>query len=106
MSYKPETPFDSIESAQQFVGLLIEAIEDSRRDVDADIELARNSRSKRYKQALQIVSNNLAELSQHMATSNRILKNLRSLRRLLLSNPETSNHYADYSSGSDYSGQR
>jgi hypothetical protein len=84
MRYEPETPFDSIESAQQFVELLIEAIEESRRDVDGDIALADGNRSGRSKKALQLVSVNLAKLSQHMTTSRRILNHLRTLRRLLL----------------------
>jgi hypothetical protein len=84
VSYKPETPFDNIESAQQFVELLIEAIEESRRDVDADISRAESNRLERQKQALQLVSNNLVKLSQHMTTSLRILNDLRTLRRLLL----------------------
>jgi len=84
MRYKPETPFDNIESALQFVELLIEAIEESRRDVDADIALAEGNRSGRSKKALQLVSANLAKLSQNMATSRRILNHLRTLRRLLL----------------------
>ena len=84
MSYKPETPFDNIESAQQFVELLIEAIKESRRDVDADLARAESNRLERQKQALQLVSNNLVKLSQHMTTSLRILNDLRTLRRLLL----------------------
>jgi hypothetical protein len=84
MSYRPETPFDNIESADQFVKLLIEAIEESRRDVDADIALTEGNRSGRSKKALQLVSTNLARLSQHMATSRRILNHLKTLRRLLL----------------------
>ena len=84
MRYRPETPFDNIESAQQFVELLIEAIEESRRDVNADIALLEGNRSGRSKQALQLVSANLVKLSQHMTTSRRILNHLRTLRRLLL----------------------
>jgi hypothetical protein len=84
MSYRPETPFDNIESADQFVKLLIEAIEESRRDVDADIALAEADRSGRRKKALELVSANLAKLSQYMTASRRILNDLRTLRRLLL----------------------
>jgi len=84
MRYKPETPFDSIESAEQFVKLLIEAIEESRRDLDAEIALADGNRSGRSKKALQLVSANLAKLSQYMTTSRRILNHLRTLRRLLI----------------------
>ena len=91
MSYKPETPFDNIESAQQFVELLIEAIEESRRDVGADIARAESNRLERQKQALQLVSNNLVKLSQHMTTSLRILNDLRTLRRLLLEERQLAN---------------
>ena len=84
LSFKPETPFDNIESAQQFVELLIEAIEESRRDVDADITQRENSRSERQKEALQLVSHTLAKLSDHMTAGRRILNDLRSLRRMLL----------------------
>ena len=84
MGFKPETPFDNIESAQQFVRLLIEAIEESRADVDADIARAESNLSERQKQALQIVSNTLAKLSHHMTTSRRMLNDLRTLRRILL----------------------
>jgi hypothetical protein len=91
VSYKPETPFDNIESAQQFVELLIEAIEESRRDVGADIARAESNRLERQKQALQLVSNNLVKLSQHMTTSLRILNDLRTLRRLLLEERQLTN---------------
>ncbi len=84
MSYGPETPFDNIESAEQFVQLLIEAIEESRRDVNTDVALAEGNRSGRSKKALQLVSDNLAKLSQHLTASHRILNRLRTLRRLLL----------------------
>jgi hypothetical protein len=84
LSFKPETPFDNIESAHQFVELLIEAIEESRRDVDAEITQGGNSRPERQKEALQLVSDTLAKLSDHMTASRRILNDLRSLRRMLL----------------------
>ncbi len=91
MKYGPETPFDNIESAQQFVTLLIEAIDESRRDVDADIALSERNGAKRSKQALQLVSTNLAKLSQYMNSSRRILNHLRTLRRLLLEERQINN---------------
>lgn len=91
MSNRPDTPFDNIESAEQFVKLLIEAIEQSKRDVDADIALQDGSRSGRSKKALQLISSNLAKLSDHMANSCRILNHLRTLRRLLLQERQLDN---------------
>ncbi len=81
---EPETPFDSIESAQQFVELLCEAIEEARREVDEEIARITGSGEERRKQALQLVAYNLAKLATHMGTSRRILNDLRTLRRLLL----------------------
>lgn len=88
---RPETPFDNIESAEQFVELLIEAIEESRRDVDAEIGLAEGNHSVRTKKALQLVSANLKKLGQHMTTSRRILNHLTTLRRLLLQEQQLDN---------------
>ena len=84
MSYGPETPFDDIESAEQSVELLIETIEESRGNVDADIALAEGDRSGHGKKALQLVSDNSAKFSQHLAASRRILNHSRTLRQLLL----------------------
>lgn len=82
MGYEPETPFETLESAQQFVELLAEAIQEARRDVDAAIASPQPERSL---QALQLVAFKLAKLSDHMETSRRLLNDLRTLRRLLLS---------------------
>ena len=84
MSYQSETPFDSIESSHEYVTLLAEAIEEAREDVEADIALAIKERAERRKEALQLVSYNLAKLTLHITTSRRILNDLRTLRRLLL----------------------
>jgi hypothetical protein len=85
---EPETPFDSIESAQQFVDLLCEAIEEARREIDEEIARTTAPGDERRKQALQLVAYNLAKLAMHMGTSRRILNDLRTLRRLLLNERE------------------
>jgi hypothetical protein len=84
VSYDPETPFDSIEGSQEYVALLAEAIEEARQDVDSDIEVAIADGAERRREALQLVSYNLAKLTLHITTSRRILNDLRTLRRLLL----------------------
>ena len=91
MSYRRETPFDNIESAEQFVKLLIEAIKESKHDVDAEVALAEVNHTGRSKKALQLVSANLTKLSQHMTTSRRILNHLKTLRRLLLQEQQLDN---------------
>jgi hypothetical protein len=80
VDYQPETPFENIESAQQFLELLYDAIEEARQDVEAEVSRAQPDRRA---QALQLVAYNLAKLSLHMGTSRRILNDLRTLRRLL-----------------------
>lgn len=95
MSYKPETPFDSIESAKQYVELLIEAIAESRRDVEEDIKRAEHDGLERQKRALKLVSDKLIKLSNHMSISSRILNDLRTLRRLLLEERKKSKQYPD-----------
>jgi phospholipid N-methyltransferase len=84
MSHKSETPFDNIESSHEYVALLAETIEETRLDVEAEIVLATAENATRRKEALQLVSHNLAKLSLHMTASCRILNDLRTLRCLLL----------------------
>lgn len=78
------TPFDTIESAQDYVDLLLEAVEETRRDVGSEIRLSTGPDSERRAQALQLVAMNLNKLSSHVTKSRRILNDLRTLRRLLL----------------------
>ena len=97
MADESGTPFDSIESAQQFVELLVEAVEEARQEVEADVAAAAGGEAERRKQALQLVSYNLAKLSVHLATSRRILNDLRNLRRLLLQERQLEKEPAGYS---------
>jgi hypothetical protein len=80
----PVSPFDTIESAQDYIDLLIQAIEETRRDVGDEIRLARGPEQERRLQALQLVALNLGKLDSHATKCRRILNDLRTLRRLLL----------------------
>lgn len=84
VSYKPETPFDNIEGSHEYVAMLAEAVDEARRDVEAEIAAAEHDRADRRKEALLLVSYNLAKLNLHMTGTRRILNDLRMLRRLLL----------------------
>lgn len=84
VSYKAETPFDSIESSHEYVAMLAEAVEEARRDVEAEVATAEQDRADRRKEALLLVSFNLAKLNLHITSSRRVLNDLRTLRRLLL----------------------
>ena len=85
MSDESETPFDSIEGSYQYVDMLAEAIEEARRDVEEEVVLAEKESADRRKQGLLLVSYNLAKLEGHITTSRRILNDLRTLRRVLMS---------------------
>lgn len=88
MAYEPETPFDSIEGALEYVGLLREALQEARGTIDEDIALAEGEGAARRREALHIVAYKLDRLAHHMGASRRLLNDLRSLRRLLLSERE------------------
>jgi hypothetical protein len=84
VSQEAETPFDNIEGSHEYVAMLAEALDEARRDVEAEIAAADRDGAERRKQALLLVSYNLAKLNLHITSSRRILNDLRSLRRLLL----------------------
>ena len=84
VAYEAETPFDNIEGSHEYVAMLAEALAEARRDVEAEIAIASREGAERRKEALILVSYNLAKLNLHITTSRRILNDLRTLRRLLL----------------------
>ena len=80
----PETPFDSVESAQHYVALLIEAIDEAQRDLQTDIQTASGAAQPRRLEALHLVVHKLTLLDGHLHAATRILNDLRMLRRVLL----------------------
>jgi hypothetical protein len=89
VGYQPETPFDNIESAQEYVNLLLEAAHEAQDQIQTEILNAANPELARRKQALQLVHYKLEKLTSHIAASRRILNDLRTLRRLLLEERKT-----------------
>jgi hypothetical protein len=88
-----QTQFDTIESAQEFLALLREAVEEAKGNADADI--ATEVASARRVDALRLVTFKLEKLDQHVRASCRLLNDLRTLRRLLLeerSEPAAARH--------------
>jgi len=84
VSYTEETPFDTIEGSHEYVAMLAEALDEARHEVEEEVALAEREGADRRKQALLLVSYNLDKLNLHITSSRRILNDLRSLRRLLL----------------------
>ncbi len=83
MSPEPARPFDSIESAHEFVDLLEESIEDAVLEVKDYIQTAKSEGDERRAEALTLAMYKMGQLSSHMHKSRRILNDLRTIRRLL-----------------------
>ena len=87
MSITEEThpgPFDTIESAQEFMVLLIGSVNEAIAEVERDLKEAISEGADRREKALRIVMLKMNQLHFHIQKNQRILKDLRSLRRLLL----------------------
>lgn len=85
----PESPFERIESAHEYVRLLVSQVEEVRSDIQTDIADAEREQATRRLDALQVVDYKLKQLQQYLGASSRILNDLRMLRRLLLADGET-----------------
>jgi hypothetical protein len=83
VSYRPDTPFDSVESAHEYLRLLEEAIAEAKRDVQDDLRMAEMKPADRRLEAQRLVHYKLEKLEQHLHNSSRLLNDLRSLRILL-----------------------
>ncbi len=83
-----DTPFDSIESAHEYVSLLVQQVEEVTASLAEDIEGATAQGASRHLDALRLVDYKLHQLEHHLSRSRRILNDLRALRRLLLADRE------------------
>jgi hypothetical protein len=82
---EPGDPFGTIEGAYEYVRMLGESIAETQQSVRGDIDAARTEGATRRVDALALVAFKLDKLRGHVENSRRILNDLRSLRRLLLS---------------------
>jgi hypothetical protein len=85
MSTEPSRPFESIESAHEFIALLEESIQAAMADVTGHIQDANARPDPRRSEALTLASFKMNQLSTHVRKSRRILNDLRTIRRLLFS---------------------
>ena len=81
----PDSPFESIESAHAYERFLLEALNEARAHIREDLRAAEAARLDRRIQALRLVDYKLTQLGEHVSASSRLLNDLRTLRRLLLS---------------------
>jgi hypothetical protein len=83
------TPFDTIESAQDFVSILGETVAEARQEIEVDLQCEMQAPPTRHCDALRIAVYNLEKLEAHLNHSRRILNDLRTLRRLLFAEHKT-----------------
>lgn len=83
MNTESIAPFETIESAQEYLGLLAQALLESQVAIEEDLRAQTATLSPRRLDALKLIVYNLEKLSGHMMRSHRILNDLRTLRRLL-----------------------
>jgi hypothetical protein len=81
-------PFTSLEAAHEYVGLLLEAVQQARGDVAEDLAAAGADGPQRQRQALALVAWKLERLEQQLEASRRLMNDLRRLRRLLVGEAE------------------
>jgi hypothetical protein len=78
------TPFESVESAQEYMALLCDAVEETMATVEEEIVRRSPETDRRELDALRLVDYKLKTLAQHLVASRRLLNDLRTLRRYLL----------------------
>jgi hypothetical protein len=78
-----DAPFDTLESAHDFVKLLREHVLSVEAEVLEDIDGAVRADVARRLDALRLVHYKLRQLNDHLGAGSRILNDLRALRRLL-----------------------
>lgn len=84
-----EDPFDTIESAHDFVTLFAETVAEAKRTLELDVQRESGSGVPRRLDALRLAQYSVAKLEIHMHRSSRILNDLRTLRRLLFEERST-----------------
>jgi hypothetical protein len=77
-------PFESLESAHDYLSLLREALEEAHASILDDTAIAQKEGAARRLDALQLAEHKLNRLRQHLLASLVLLNDLRTLRRLLL----------------------
>ena len=88
MNAELNKPFESIESAHEFVALLEESIREAADDVRGHLVEAEAAQDERQVRALNLALFKLNQLSTQMNKSRRALNDLRSIRRLLFTERE------------------
>ena len=87
-----DQPFDSIESAHDFMNVLAETILDAMEELNREHHLALEDGEERRARAVELAQFKLKMLSCYVHRSRRTLNDLRMLRRLILNERLTVEH--------------
>jgi len=79
-----EQPFDTIESAQEYMNILAATALDAMNDLKRDRDQAARDGEQRRAQAIDLAMYKLRMLGCHVYKSRRMLNDLRIIRRLIL----------------------
>jgi hypothetical protein len=82
-------PFDTIESAQEFMALLAQSICQTACDIEEELSSARNEQVTRRAEALELTIFKLNQLRSHVGKAEKLLKELRTLHGLLCKDVKT-----------------
>lgn len=84
MKSRMDHPFETIESAHDFMALFAEAVSQAKEELQMDVDReSANADLNRRLDALRMALYNVEKLEMHLSRSSRILNDLRTLRRLL-----------------------
>jgi len=84
MKSQSDHPFETIESAHDFMALFAEAVSQAKEELQLDVDReSANADLNRRLDALRMALYNVEKLELHLSRSSRILNDLRTLRRLL-----------------------
>lgn len=81
-------PFDTLDSAHDYLRLLAEQVTDVQAEIAAEVGLAQEARAERSLDALRLVSYKLHQLEAHVTASRQLLNDLKMLRRVLVGDSE------------------
>jgi hypothetical protein len=86
-----DRPFNTIESAHEYLSILSEQIDEVMKDVRAELMAANSRKQDRRTEAWELVHYTLTKLSFYTANSRRLVNDLRTMRNLLYrtGGPET-----------------
>ena len=78
-----DRPFNTIESAQEFLALLSEAVDEALEEARAEHRACTENELARRAEAWQLVTYTLTRLSSQVTSSRRLMNDLRTLRNVL-----------------------